>query len=173
MWFLKKKKTQAEPTPPPKPIAPLKFNFECNISGVVWGNISAEKNPEYDTDYETLKEAYDIGEKIFEYEYVAKPEEITINMIGSKYHVYLNGQDVGYIPPKRSAELAMLEREKNIVELRAEFYNGCFRKIVRDDYYDDEDEYFDRDDPDCKWVDNDQLEKPKGFLTVVYTKKDA
>lgn len=179
MWFFNKKKKKKEQPPIQKSIQreSIRMRYECSISGLSWDKLSQiiPKNPEYNTDYETLKEAYAIGEKIYEYEYVAQPDQVSLIKADAKYHVLLTGQDIGYLSPKRSADVSEIEEKNNIIELRAEFYCGCFRKIVKNDSYydeDDEDAYFDPDDPDCKWVDNDQLTKPKGSLTVVYANKD-
>lgn len=177
MWFFKKKKAEIEPPPIPKPTRrePVRLQYECIISGLSWDVLSniIPKNPIYNTDYETLKDTYEIGEKIYEYEYVAQPDQVSLRKADAKYHILLDDLDIGYLSPKRSTDVSEIEEKKTIVELQMVLHYGCFRKIVRNDYYDRDDYDFDPDDPDCKWVDNDQLTKPKGSLIVIFTNKDT
>ena len=166
----------ANETPAPKPEVdeesprPAAW-YECNLSGIKKDMFEPffEKNDAYDIPYDEMKLRYDLHDKIYEYVFHPDPQEITIDKVDDKYHVFWKGEDIGRVAQKATYDIDQLKPSHDFLLFNVQILKGGVRKIVRNDYYGDE--TFDPDDPDFLWVENDYVDKPKGKLSIGIKRK--
>lgn len=172
--FFKAKDNKAITQSLPQGRAPQYFNFTevFSISGFKekiedWQDF-LQKNADFDYDYDDLKELYDIGNKIYEYEAIQDKIVVTTGEIqDDKIPVYFNDKYVGYIGKSKSGEFSRLCSSCTVRNILPVISGGAYRHIVKNDDYDPE-----VDDPeDKKWVTTDYPRKLIGKIELLLQKE--
>lgn len=171
----KLKEIQEAVAKPPEPVIrePVRLLYECKITGVLSKRVSGYfvKNQEYYRTYDDLKILHDIGDLISEFVFVPDPSRISIEKTSDKYNVLLDGEKVGSLSQSASSDVFLLQQNRVFVEIRANFYKGGVKAIVPREWFGDDDPA-DLSEDELKWVDYSYADRPRGLLTIVYTKKE-
>lgn len=167
LFFKKKKKEEVVVE---KPAAPQMFNVNTSykLLGINVEAVTplAKKTEGFPFDYDTLKDIYDVGDKVYEYELYARIDRLALERDGDKFYVLLDGVKIGYISVKKTEEIQEIISKYGIRRLNLNMAFGHCQIVGRNDTPDKE-MYGDNDD---KWITSDYVDKPKGDIMIGYDK---
>lgn len=127
-----------------------------------------EKNVDFDLDYEDLKDLYDIGEKIYEYNTLHSKIHVSVGVFqNARVPILFNDKQVGYIAKTKSSEFIRLYNTYCVKGIYPEIFMGTYKHIVKNDSYNPE-----YDEPeDRKWVEWASMDKPIAKIELVLQKE--
>lgn len=127
-----------------------------------------EKNADFDLDYEDIKDLYNIGEKIYEYNALHSKIQVSIgDLQNDKIPVSFNDKQVGYIGKAKSSEFMRLYTTYHVKGIYPEMLMGTYKHVVKNESYNPE-----YDEPeDRKWVEFDSMDKPVAKIELVLQKE--
>ena len=123
----------------------------------------SKKNTDYQLDYGSIKDMYERGERIYEFEaHIGK--DISISDAGDKTLVLIKDKQIGFVNAKDTELLRSFKQKYDFDGYLIDAYLGNYMKVVKNPDYDK-----DCDDPeDRNWVERFDEEKPKAELILRY-----
>lgn len=167
-----KKKAPSAAAPPVPRLFPLTETF--SVSKIDLGPLEpyAENNSGYYMTYDTLKEIYPAGTKVFETEYYVPHQSVSARYDGKNYFVQIDGHDVGRVAPKPSARMHEIESLYGFERINISVTGGNYKVIShRDDSFVGELADTDEIDPaDRLWVASSYQDMYRARIEVSYDK---
>lgn len=159
--------------------APPTPRFFCLTEVFVVSNIDlgplapyADNNSGFYMPYETLKEIYPAGTKVFETEYYIPWQAVSARYDGKHYYVQVDHHDIGRVAPKPSARMHEIETLYGFERINIFISGGNYKVISRrNDYSVDDTVDADEVDPsELLWVTSLCQDAYKARIEVSYNK---